>query len=171
MPELMEAYPNAKVIVSMRDPEKWYQSLEKTVKVVMHDPVVLLLAAVDTDFIRPWLMMTISLMGGVFGPKGIQDPDNAKARYVALHEEVRRLCPPERLLEFQLQDGWEPFCKFLGKDIPAGPFPFVNDGAVFLQRAQTIKRLALRRASRKLAPYAAVLGLTVTVWWYLGSRW
>lgn len=35
--------------------------------------------------------------------------------------------PPEKLLVFEVKQGWEPLCKFLGKPVPDQPFPHVND--------------------------------------------
>lgn len=39
---------------------------------------------------------------------------------------IRGLVPPDRLLEWSVEDGWEPLCKFLGKDVPDEPFPHLN---------------------------------------------
>ena len=44
------------------------------------------------------------------------------------------MVPKERLLEMDLQDGWEPLCKFLGKPIPDEPFPRSNEAAAVQQR-------------------------------------
>lgn len=48
--------------------------------------------------------------------------------FIAHNEHIRSHVPKERLLEFDPKDGWEPLCKFLEKDIPNEPFPFVNKG-------------------------------------------
>jgi hypothetical protein len=50
------------------------------------------------------------------------------------NEEVQRTVPEERLLVFEVRDGWEPLCRFLGVDVPDKPFPRANDGASFEQR-------------------------------------
>ncbi len=47
---------------------------------------------------------------------------------------IRKVVPKERLLEMDLQDGWEPLCKFLGKPIPDEPFPRSNEAAAVQQR-------------------------------------
>ena len=52
------------------------------------------------------------------------------------HEEVRRLVPPENLLEFRVQDGWEPLCKFLGVPVPEGEFPRLNDSSTFVENVE-----------------------------------
>ena len=48
--------------------------------------------------------------------------------FIAHNEHVRQTVPAHRLLDFQMQDGWEPLCKFLGKPRPDQPFPHVNEG-------------------------------------------
>jgi len=55
---------------------------------------------------------------------------HALADYMPKHTEyIRSLVPPENLLEFHPRDGWDPLCKFLGKDVPEDTaFPYVNRG-------------------------------------------
>ncbi len=48
--------------------------------------------------------------------------------------EVKRRVPPERLLVYDVKEGWEPLCAFLGIEVPDGPFPRLNDKETFLQR-------------------------------------
>ena len=49
--------------------------------------------------------------------------------YMPKHVEyIRSIVPKENLLEFHPRDGWEPLCKFIGKDVPKGDFPYVNKG-------------------------------------------
>lgn len=57
-----------------------------------------------------------------------QDRDALRAGALRHNEHVRRVVPKDRLLEFRVQEGWEPLCKFLGKPIPNEPFPRVNGG-------------------------------------------
>ena len=49
---------------------------------------------------------------------------------------IRGLVPKERLLEWSAEDGWEPLCKFLGKEVPNEPFPRINDAAGFAVRVE-----------------------------------
>ena len=50
------------------------------------------------------------------------------------YEHIRSVVPPSKLLEFQPEDGWEPVCKFLDKDIPDGPYPHSNEGTYTADR-------------------------------------
>ena len=96
-------------------------------------------------------------MTGLFGPRGTLDEDNAKKVYISMHEEVRRIVPKDRLLEFQLKDGWRPLCEFLGKDVPDTPFPRVNESAEFGERMKLIMKLAVIRVAKRYLPFVCTL--------------
>ena len=51
-----------------------------------------------------------------------------KQGFIDHNEKIRKLVPREKLLEFRVQEGWEPLCKFLGKDVPDVPYPRLNEG-------------------------------------------
>ena len=73
------------------------------------------------------------------------------------NQAVRDHVPAERLLEFQVTDGWEPLCKFLDVPVPDTPFPHLNDSADF-QRMFRFARTAdtVLKALIVAAPFAAV---------------
>lgn len=119
--ELAEFYPNAKVVLTYRPVEDWWQSFEKTLLSVARmskDPESLGLALIRDQ---------------VFGGR----PDD-RSHAVALYEKnvaaVKATIPPERLLVFNVGDGWEPLCAFLGVAVPAQPYPSRNSAEDF-QRA------------------------------------
>ncbi len=58
------------------------------------------------------------------------------------NEEVKRFVPPERLLVYDVKEGWEPLCRFLGVDVPDEPFPRVNSGDNLVHNIRTAMRLA-----------------------------
>lgn len=66
-----------------------------------------------------------------------------KQVYLDHVDEIRRITPPERLLEFEVKDGWSPLCKFLGEDVPNEPFPCSNSVSVFIQRSKRRNRLQM----------------------------
>mmetsp|Transcript_34667 Transcript_34667/g.80170 ORF Transcript_34667/g.80170 Transcript_34667/m.80170 type:complete len:133 (-) Transcript_34667:331-729(-) len=75
-------------------------------------------------------------------PELYQDLPTLEAGYDAWVDFVRKTVPKERLLEFDVRQGWTPLCKFLGKDEPPKekPFPHINDGKVV---DATVKALVL----------------------------
>ena len=166
MPELIAAYPDAKVIVSMRDPDAWYQSLLGSIKPLVTSPVVQSLSFADSFILGRWMPMAGALMNGVFDGKIFDDPEYTKSQYIALHEEVRQLVPKERLLEYRLGEGWGPMCDFLGKDVPKVPFPRINETGEFKIRVAIIKKQAFKRVAEKYLPYvgtAVAFGVAYTL--------
>ncbi len=124
--ELAATYPTAKVILSTRDADAWYASFEST--------ILQLVGAMD-QVADPHIRATIEMGGplvgeGVFGGRA-GDPEHAKAVYRAHHATVREAIAAERLLVFDVREGWEPLCAFLEVPVPATPFPNVNDAQQF----------------------------------------
>lgn len=74
-------------------------------------------------------------------------PNKGKQVYMEHIEEVRRLVPKERLLEYNISDGWGPLCEFLGEEVPDEPFPRVNDVANFYARCRKRNRMQMLNAA------------------------
>jgi len=123
--ELMQVYPGAKVLLSVRDPEKWYESVASTIYRVSH---------LNPDHARtPHGHMVHTLIWqGTFDNR-FEDKDYAIAVFLRHIEEVKQHVPAEKLLIYNVKEGWEPLCAFLGVEVPEGkPFPHDNDRANFL---------------------------------------
>ncbi|GAC1556998.1 MAG: sulfotransferase family protein [Herpetosiphon sp.] len=134
--ELMEQYPAAKVILTVRDAEMWHKSAMQTIyKIyklshsVMFKPFRYVIPAIG----RIATMQDHVFWEGTFHGRF---PDKAFAMEVfnQHNEEVKRFVPAERLLVYEVREGWEPLCTFLDVPVPAEPFPHVNDTAEFQQR-------------------------------------
>lgn len=92
----------------------------------------------------------------------------ALAAYMPVHiARIRSLVPPNNLLEFHPRDGWEPLCKFLGKEPPKEPFPFINKG----RYAPNLIKVAITIKLIKISfPYLVVLGAALLAWkWGFGK--
>lgn len=138
--ELMEAFPEAKVVHTVRDPDRWYES---TLATIYHGST---LAPGWLRRVVPragqWSNMTDHLIwDGLFEGR-FQDRDFAIAKFDSWTDEVIATVPPERLLVFQASDGWGPLCDFLGVLQPDSPFPHVNDREQMLRRFRRVKVLA-----------------------------
>lgn len=122
--QLMEVFPNAKVILTIRDPEAWYTSMSATI----HTRPSAQAPRPDED-IRTTMVRAVVWNGSL---EGKSDDRGAAIRIFERHiEEVRHYVPPERLLVFDVLQGWQPLCDFLGVETPAGSFPHLNETRVF----------------------------------------
>ncbi|HEV3132066.1 MAG TPA: sulfotransferase [Acidimicrobiales bacterium] len=119
--ELSEAFPDAPILLSVRDPDAWWKSASNTIFI-----------AVETYF-KPdapndgWTRMGRGMMER-FTPSW-RDESAAKAAYLAHNDHVRTTAPRHRLVEWHPGDGWEPICSSLGMEVPDHPFPHVNTTA------------------------------------------
>lgn len=130
--ELAERYPEAKVVLSLRDPERWHESMRETILASMQQMGFRPGEPVPTD--HPMRFGGVIIADKTFGF------DFGKANVIAAYERhaasVRRTIAPERLLEFEMSQGWEPLCAFLGVPVPAEPFPRTNSREEFWQHAE-----------------------------------
>ncbi len=113
--QLAAVYPDAKVVLSERDPEKWFASTQNTVTT----PGVAAMHAA-----RGTLGMCEAVGWGT-DPR-LRDRTWMLERYHRHNAEVKAWVPPARLLVYKVSDGWEPLCRFLGRPVPDTPFPQVN---------------------------------------------
>jgi Sulfotransferase domain len=135
--ELIDVYPDSKVLLSVRDHESWERSMRDTVwDIYFGDSVMHHLSRaryhVDPEW-RAWidLMTRMTWAGkGAFAGAYAERQQMMDAAE-AWNEEVRQTVPQERLLVWQPQDGWEPLCEFLEVDVPDDPVPHVNDTDAF----------------------------------------
>ncbi len=137
--EQAEAFPDAKVILTVRDPRKWYVSMQN---LMANGPGRNL---PDLGSLPPKaaeVFASMRRMGPVmerlgrdafgdnyrFGDGGLLDEDRAVERFEQHVAEVKASLPAERLLVFDVREGWAPLCGFLGVPVPDGePFPHLND--------------------------------------------
>jgi hypothetical protein len=127
--ELATAYPSAKVIHSVRPEDAWWKSFSATI-----GPILLNYKAMPLPHHVSAMMeaMEIAIVEQTFGGE-LTNKASALAAYRRRAEEVRAAIPPERLLVFDVAEGWEPLCAFLDVAIPNEPFPRVNSTEEFLQ--------------------------------------
>ncbi|GME37266.1 hypothetical protein GTA08_BOTSDO03742 [Neofusicoccum parvum] len=147
--ELIEAYPDARVILTVRDsPEAWCRSIERTIwkwgsrwwaeRGIFYDFYLWLRGANNPLFLmtkRSWYQ------------SGYHEFPTKRGKLYEEHNKyVKSLVPAERLLVFNLKEGWAPLCAFLGKDVPLTPFPRINDSEEFQRKAEAGNRMLRRRA-------------------------
>ncbi|HKG37378.1 MAG TPA: sulfotransferase [Conexibacter sp.] len=131
--DLMAKYPDAKVILSERDPEKWYASAERTIYALKE--AALRNALAEDRVVAPpeVLMMIKTLIWDHTFQDRFADKDFAIDVFNRHNENVKRTVPADKLLVYEIQQGWEPLCELLGVDVPDEEFPHLNDAETFRQ--------------------------------------
>jgi hypothetical protein len=126
--ELKEANPEAKVLLTLhpRGPEAWYESTIDTIYFTENRWQFKLLKLV-APFARKMGDMSRKLIWQRNHKGTMNDRTRAIAQYKQHIEDVKAAVPPDQLLIFSVDQGWEPLCNFLGVPVPVGPFPNVND--------------------------------------------
>jgi hypothetical protein len=123
-PELTSEYPDALVLLSVRDPEAWYRSASNTIFLGMDEGTNM------PPEMRPWMDTVVKLMHDRFSDD-FTNPEVMMEAFVRHNEAVRKAIPASRLLEWTPGDGWEPICERLGLPVPAEPFPVTNTTSEF----------------------------------------
>jgi len=123
---LAAANPQARIILTLRDPEAWYASAAATIFARMLEFVSMRASpdAVDPVRRRHMDMINTLIVENTFG--GSLAKEHAIAVFNAHNEEVRHLVPRKQLLVYEPGEGWEPVCAFLDAPIPTTPYPKVN---------------------------------------------
>lgn len=139
--DLVELYPNAKVLLTVRDPVRWYTSVKNTIRQSVSFveeswvslPLLLLMKLRGKKSFSP-AMFTVkapTYLGpkypsGLFGAIDAGE-EIAVQFYNDWNTQVMKEVPADRLLVFEVKEGWGPLCKFLGVPEPDTPFPNTND--------------------------------------------
>ncbi|MEV5829377.1 sulfotransferase family protein [Spirillospora sp. NPDC052242] len=139
--ELADAYPEAKVVLTVRDPRRWHASFSNLMTngpamTAADDlPEAARPVAAAMERMRPILdRHGRDLFGPDWDPEsGVPDEDTAAAAFERYVETVRAGLPADRLLVFDVREGWGPLCSFLGVEAPDEPFPHLNDGDALKQ--------------------------------------
>ncbi|MBV1870168.1 MAG: sulfotransferase family protein [Gammaproteobacteria bacterium] len=124
--ELSERYPKAKVLLTVRSAESWYESFSNTIlEVIKNSP--------DSGALGKTLIAEQVFQG---------QPDN-RDHAIAVYEQnirdVQAAIPADRLLTYHTGSGWAPLCAFLNKDVPDQPYPRTNSTAEFLEHLKKMK--------------------------------
>ena len=160
----MRIWPDAKVILSVRDPERWYQSALQTIFTVNN--VFSGRLAVFAPKMKPLMaMINRTIWEGKFQGR-FEEKDFAIGVFNAHNERVKEVVPVEKLLVFDVKEGWEPLCAFLGVPVPEGkPFPHVNDSREFRSRILKAKIVTQYAPLAVLGAAALLLaGLAIVLW-------
>jgi len=137
--ELMEKYPEAKVILTMRDAESWYESTKETIYAVSNSVpfiISLLVPRVRNNMAMVQRLVWQEVFDGRF-----ENREHAIEVYNKSIEEVISHVPDDRLLVHSSKEGWEPLCAFLDKPIPDQPYPHSNESKVLRRVVTALKTI------------------------------
>ena len=137
--DLVDLYPDAKVLLSVREAESWARSTRETMWGLFYDDVLMRHLSDARACVDPQWRGYIEMMKEMWRESGLlrgedatlEEMGDAMERYNA---EVQATVPADRLLVWTVADGWEPLCEFLEVPVPDMPFPRVNDSRQFAQR-------------------------------------
>lgn len=117
--ELADYYPRAKVLLSIRNPEEWFESISATTLRVIAKRIE------SGQIPREGNLGTELVVKAAFQGE-IEDAEHGVAMFNQHIEKVKSSIEPDRLLIYDVREGWGPLCAFLGKPVPDTPFPRVN---------------------------------------------
>lgn len=138
--ELMQKYPGAKVILTVRNPDSWYKSFCDT---IIRQAKPGIGKMVSMSFRLPFSkklrqQLRVFKFGGQYlkeaFPKGFKNKKEALNVFNEWNTEVMEFVPKEKLLVYDIKQGWEPLCTFLNVPVPAKSFPHSNTTQEFNSR-------------------------------------
>ena len=118
--EIKAANPGAKVVLTRRDPHRWYESMTQTIFVAIERPL-----PVDDELMAQHMTGVRTMIRGRFDNR-LDDEDHVLSVLAAHEQSVIDAVPPEELLVYDVAQGWDPLCAFLGVDVPDTEFPRTN---------------------------------------------
>ena len=162
--ELVEAYPDARVVLTVRDPYRWHRSMDATILRALRQarhPVIGPLMRLGGR-LRPDMGAFFEMTERLVLRRSFRgDLGGGAERFARLFDEhtaeVIATVPADRLLVFEVADGWKPLCDFLGSTAPDEPFPHVNERAEFGRLSRAQRRRALTPIALTAAAVAAAV--------------
>lgn len=139
--EIYQQYPEAKFILGCRDADAWYDSVMRTIYEVVPNTeegwAGLRKRGEDNPRFKNignalWLVGEYLLNDYFQGD--FLNREHTVERYNTFYDDVRNFIPIDQLLEYEISEGWEPICKFLGVEVPELPFPYKNKTIDFQQQ-------------------------------------
>lgn len=163
VPELLELHPNAVVICTVRDPDAWAKSMGELASTSFQTALSILLFWVPClrHFPRWVDLLHAGRWGELYTLPG-EKPTFGRQTWERHMDHLQRVVPKERLVLYDVRDGWEPLCRILSVPIPENTdFPRINDGSA-------MDAFAHKQIERGLIRWCFVVAAVVMV---LGGGW
>ena len=147
--ELVNKFPDAKFILTLRDFDTWYKSTANTIYKV---PTMLPGWFEWVVYpIRMFIEMQVILIWVGLFKNNFSDRESTELVYNEHIESIKKTIPADKLLIYRINEGWGPLCEFLNVEKPETPFPKVNDTAEMLRNFAIVKSL----------PYVLILSIAL----------
>ncbi|KAH7154671.1 P-loop containing nucleoside triphosphate hydrolase protein [Fusarium sp. MPI-SDFR-AT-0072] len=164
--QLIKVYPNAKVILVVRDLDKWYASYE-----TVFEQLWSFGADLAINYAEPLIGFETGVASrkailGFFEARNVQEArNNAREVYERHYRQLREVVPPEKLLVYRMGEGWEPICGFLDKPVPDVEFPWINEAAALKAKISGKIKSHIVQAVIVVMPWVAgMLALAIGLW-------
>jgi hypothetical protein len=166
--ELVEAYPDAKVLLTTRDYAEWESSMQESIWCLCTWRLFALARYFNATQMAPLARLVHSIFrvhnGNTYGGPA------AKKAYEKHYEDVRSLVPKDRLLEIDPEDlTWEPLCRFLGRQVPQEGFPKLKDEKAMRQNLENAWWGMVQYCVLMLAAPVGVMLLALVVYNYIDA--
>ncbi|KAF7537004.1 hypothetical protein G7Z17_g12943 [Cylindrodendrum hubeiense] len=174
--ELAEAYPEAKVVILNREPDKWYESVLNSIYTLtkphsLGRKLRMMYCFIFDGTLGHMIAYSKSVRANVLKYDHGLEKEKAIAWYKSQYAEFRERIPADRCLEYTIQEGWEPLCDFLEVPVPKikdaatgemveSPFPRLNDRVTFQSDAEKKISISTARATNNLLNAIGRLALT-----------
>ncbi|KAM3481932.1 hypothetical protein MY8738_004241 [Beauveria namnaoensis] len=165
--ELIEAYPDAKIILTVRDTESWFASYSRTIRPIQDSPLTPFVSMMDWLLLMPtrWVNPMFQTIDRMLFQRDFVS--NGRRVYEEHNARVRALAPPGKLLEYHVREGWTPLCAFLGREVPenlvAEETPHLNSSTAFIDMYHGINYRLLFAQGKRLLDVAAYTALMAVV--------
>ncbi|CAK8693108.1 unnamed protein product [Clavelina lepadiformis] len=164
---ILEAFPDSKIILTTRDEDSWYRSMlgqvEEAEKNLLYK-VIQILTPTGRKYFR--FIQQIGILE--FGWLKRHPFQKLLRNRLTLQRGFRRhqtsclqQAPKDKLLLYNVKDGWEPLCAFLGKQVPDKPFPRENVGAVIIAKLMATHPANQRMKKELKIAFSALLGVGI----------
>ena len=130
--ELIDVYPDAKVLLSVRSGESWVDSMQNTIAQIWFGDSLMHHLAQAQYQIDPLYAGWLDVLYDMWSKRGMLVNTGGDGAMMASqmeewNQEVIDTVPAERLLVWNPKEGWDPLCEFLEVPVPEQPLPHVND--------------------------------------------
>ncbi|CAK8694683.1 unnamed protein product [Clavelina lepadiformis] len=170
--EILQAFPDAKVLLMTRIEDDWYKSYYRQYKVIGDNftyQLMQLLSPNGWKYFRYYNKIVMSRYGlEMKHPFDFSFVNNAMVLKKAFRQHTQyclQNCPPDKLLVYDVRQGWAPLCEFLGKEIPDKPFPYENVAGNIVGKLMATHPAAIR-IQREMKVTITLLSLAVILGFY-----